>query len=87
MFCVMSCDKKTVEEISRIDIFKIVAALIITFLVVFVTIVQFLFFGGVSQLFTRVASGLMFGCAVITISLICYGCCYGCYLIARGDVE
>jgi len=48
---------------------------------------QFLFFGGVSQLFTRVASGLMFGCAVITISLICYGCCYGCYLIARGDVE
>jgi len=87
MFCVMSCDKKTVEEISRIDIFKIVAALIISFLVVFVTIVQFLFFGGVSQLFTRVASGLMFGCAVITISLICYGCCYGCYLIARGDVE
>ena len=87
MFCVMSCDKKTVEEISRIDIFKIVAALIITFLVVFVTIVQFLFFGGVTQLFTRVASGLMFGCAVITISLICYGCCYGCYLIARGDVE
>ena len=64
-----------------------VAALIISFLVVFVTIVQFLFFGGVSQLFTRVASGLMFGCAVITISLICYGCCYGCYLIARGDVE